>query len=136
MRNAWAGWAVALLVAAAPGCDEDRSACDKYCTASLNELADYIDDDLGCELEDKEDYIGDCVEECREALDDISADDRKEAVACMNCVWSETGDEPDYGDVEEAIVDDCEDECLDDDGMSEYWEEYDAPEVSDNDLDC
>ena len=116
--------------------DEEKSACEKYCEVSIAEYQDYLDDELDCELENESKYVEECVEECVDAMDDISSGDKEEAEACIECIYEEVGSSPSDGDINEAIEDDCEDECLDDDGMWDFFEEFDGVDIDEDDIDC
>ncbi|HUT78025.1 MAG TPA: hypothetical protein VM285_10085 [Polyangia bacterium] len=115
--------------------DEEKSACEKYCEASIAEYQDYLDEN-DCELDNESKYVDECVEECDDAMDDIGSGDKEEAEACIECVYDEVGSSPGYGDINEAIEDDCEDECWDDEGMWEFLDEFDGVDIDEDDLDC
>jgi hypothetical protein len=122
----------------AAGCkDEAKSPCKKFCEAWMAETQDCADEYYDCAIDHEDKYIDECVENCNDAMDDIESSDRKEAEACIACVYAEVGSSPKCGETTEAIDDDCEDECWDDEGMYEFYDEFDFPDIDEDDMeDC
>jgi hypothetical protein len=115
--------------------DETESACRGQCKGSINEYDDCMQEYYGCEIEDKEGYIDECVSECKQALNNIDSGDKKDVIKCFNCMIDEVGSDPDCGDVYDALEGDCEEVC-EEDGLDEYYEEFDTVEIPEEDIDC
>jgi hypothetical protein len=127
--------AFAFLLAAGCKDDEGKSTCDKFCEAGVPGDFDCYDEFYGCEIDNEDDYIRECKEECNDALGELSGDEKQEFTECVNCVWDEAGGaSPDCDDYLDAR-EDCEDEC-DEDGVEEFYDEFDPPAVDEDDMDC
>ena len=127
MRYQWVIPAAGLLLAltGVGGCSDDGSSsarlCGNWCDMFIEGYGDCVED-VGCWIEDVNDFEDDCVAECVEGLDDLDADDRKEAVDCLNCHLDEAGDSPDCDDYEYAEQE-CGSEC-NNDGAETYWDKW------------
>jgi hypothetical protein len=91
---------------------------------------------VSCKWEDDEAEVEDkCLEACEEEFDRLSDSDMEEVELCLECVEERLEFECDLDDYTDAIFDDCEDECEDDDVgkfMNEVVEEWEPAD----DMDC
>lgn len=126
-RLAWL-LGLALLPLTTTGCG---GVCATYCDYTLA----CFEEDTNCDFEDPDEINADCREECDKALGDLSDDEAEEFDLCVSCVADEIGavDECNDGDYADAIGD-CDDEC-EEDGVGEFFEEFDL-DIDDDDVDC
>lgn len=120
---------LAALALFAAGCG---GTCGTFCDYSLACIERELD---GCEFDDPDELNSDCNDECNQAVDKLTRDERDEFSACVSCVADQLGspDECSDGDYADAI-DDCDSEC-NDSGVGEFFDEFDF-EIRQSDLDC
>lgn len=133
--------AVATLVSCLSTCgcggDGGGGTCGRFCEVRMFQTNDCLDEDWDCEIETDEyaGYVEECIEECNQAMADLTEEEQAEWSACVQCVVDDVGPEPDCWDIEHSILDDCNDEC-EEDGVDEFFDEFDEPHIDQNDVDC
>jgi hypothetical protein len=126
---------VVLLVPACGWYPFASKTCRKFCEYQLDCVEDQLDEQgLDCEFDDDpQEVLAECMDACQDTWKDLDKGDKEDVEACVLCVDEEVDGSCDLEDWGDAVYDDCEDEC-DDDDVGEFFEE--VADDWDPDLEC
>jgi hypothetical protein len=109
--------------------------CKGWCESELNGLDDCLDD-MDCYVDDKDEEIDKCADECLDTLKGLERTDLESAYECLECIPEHAGSDPSCEERMEAYSD-CDNDC-NDNGAEEFFDDFDYEAdigCSDSDID-
>jgi hypothetical protein len=113
------------LLSAFVGCGGDAEPIHKVCKEFCPAIVSAMDESDIYDIKSTSEAEAACMRECTDSIEGVDGDLQDDVVDCIDCMAEEIGDNGDWDDYIDAL-EDCEDECFDDDYPDDPnpWDEF------------